>query len=238
MYKDFVLCEANHLLQKDFTEQPDFKIKAMLENNLRITKEAILRETKPGDLILVEAPINRKSKLKEGFIFFAAVSGVVINEELLLRNLNFYNEIAEYARKAGRVVKSVDSGLQERSKDGESSGVYRRLIESKVTHIKADESGFFAFSAGRNKVMAARIRTLKPKMVIVAEAHAAWIEHQFQPRKIILSGARHTNPWMRKEMLAWETEATERQKLLRNARRAEINKRLGLDKPRIKRQLI
>ena len=224
-YNDFVLYKGNHLHESDFFLMTPWEIASHKVNvRFKDAARAILSETKPGDLVLIEAPIEkfRKADLTTEFLHAQKLSAS--DAKYFRKSLNFYARLAEFARRYGRKVNSVDTGVMRSF----NSKLYK-LGEAKLSPSLTKEKELLAWQ--RNGLMCSRIEKLKPKMVIVAEAHAAFIENRFHPIKVISDYPEILRPSLAREAYEKMAELA----ILRKVRRAKINVGLGLDKPKIRK---
>jgi len=177
-------------------------------------------------LVLIEGPIEKFRKADLTPEFLRAQSLSKSDVKYYRKSLNFYARLAAFARRYGRKVKSVDTGAMRSF----NSKLYK-FENAKLAPALAKEKELLAWQ--RNGLMCSRIEKLKPKMVIAAEVHTAFIENYFHPIKVISDYPEILRPSLARE--AYEKMA--KLKILKKERRAKINARLGLNKSKINRTL-
>lgn len=149
-----------------------------------------------GDLILLEQPQKIKKadyKREYGRTWNAA------EEEFF----NFYNFLSEYAKSKGLRAESIEpsirmtgSNLRQEREKRTRSGVGDRSWMRRVGYLllrKAD------------KFFQSRIQKRKPKMVIVASAHAIRLEHFMKPKRVKWHNTNWNSPKEKtRELRHWE----------------------------------
>jgi len=234
-FRSFTLLELSHLTAGEFKSNK--QAVTLLKQRLEFGKRIIDAETKTGDLVLLETPTRYT------FDDYKKTVGEEATERYWKNigefNSNFYFLLAEYAKSKGREVASIDSGivspgsrLERQLRLGETQAI---LTGPEFKHFKRVE--FLAYYK-RNIFMGRRIQTRKPKLVIVAGAHAIYLENTLKPKKVIYNNQRWNEPFRKTNYLEQHQQETQyflRQKRLR---RKSIAKQKSLKmkkqwKPRI-----
>ncbi len=179
VYRDFCLCEITHLSAEDFDNLPrkDYnnKLKALVE----FGKLVIKNETKVGDLVMLETP--RKVNIQH-------VHGDTPTEEKKEAWKKYsvewalYPALAQFAQSIGRSIESIEPTPM---KPGARFWKRVAIIKKGKKTKKIQEREEYLITQPREAVMLAKIQRRKPKLVIVASAHAAFLEEKLAPRKSI-----------------------------------------------------
>ncbi len=112
-FSDFCLLQLNHLGRTDITlavqRRRIKKAQQQLQERLDFAKKVIDTETNPDDTIMLESPEHWAfSRFKE---VFAGSKNEFAWDGIMRDSLNFYFDLAEYAKSKGRKVESLESGL-------------------------------------------------------------------------------------------------------------------------------
>ncbi|MBN2127104.1 MAG: hypothetical protein JW703_01790 [Candidatus Diapherotrites archaeon] len=184
-YHDFVLCETNHPVLGDiYTHNSETglginekilnKHKTQARKRLEKAKKIIDSESKPGDLIMIESPEEEKTS------YWGK------DEELakkywdkgLNECINFYYNLAEYAKSRGRKVLSLESGTTR------SGGRFIKSLAEQTSTPELELRREYIMRIQRNKLMEAKINAKKPKLVLTAKWHESYLENM-KPKKTI-----------------------------------------------------
>jgi hypothetical protein len=124
---------------------------------LAFGKNAIDKETKPGELILVETPEAERAGA-----------------------FDFYHKLFAYARAIGRRVESIESGLL-------GCGGRLDWASNNLPDFPPGEQERVLYLVGprRDKSMQRIIQSRKPRMIIVASGHAIAIKKEMKPKNHI-----------------------------------------------------
>ena len=179
-FRNFTLLELSHLRLGEIVDAETGTIHAVVkilqQRLLGVGKKVIDTETKPGDTILIEDPrkvtldISRKiiagtefEKFAEWFVFAG----------------NIYYRLAEYAKSKGRKVESLEPSVINYSKG--RIGLRRMLLTNPGPRLN------YIVATKRDKFFITKIQRRKPKLVIAASGHAAYLEKTLRPKKTIYS---------------------------------------------------
>lgn len=213
VFSNFFLLFLNHLQDRPTDE---LKTEEILKRRLKYGKKSILLNTKKGDVIALESPERWTLKnFREVFlpIFREKYEK---NEEMKKRlpkilarlwkrqklNINFYAELADFARRNERKVVSLESGLW--SPKSRLVKAYERVGFGFEGNSNKDKRLEFLRNERRDLGFCIRIQRIKPVMVITADGHAAVIEKEFNPVKV--GGYERTLTNTAKEGMHWITK--------------------------------
>jgi len=215
---DTVVCEADHLSDEEVHFWSSKQVLDKIQSRQESVADAILRETKPHDLIMLEGPVER-TPLENLAPYLRQLPKE--KREAYVRHADFYADIAEYAKSIGRRVQSMDSGLNRRF--AELSSYLLGLPPA------LKEESELAAHHQRDRIMEKRIKKFTPKLVVTTREHSYWLLHTIKPRKFIseqgsfewwqIEGAAKKQYDIRLEKIA-------RLNQLRNKRRTKINQNL------------
>ncbi|MCX6801653.1 MAG: hypothetical protein NT067_00920 [Candidatus Diapherotrites archaeon] len=247
-FRDFSLLVLNHPGPgEDVNRVIEERLERGKAEILRRTRGG--RKGKPGDLILLEAA-KRKSFEEWADQVRPAMEAFAGKEECEARlrqfwegserrKVNFYAELAEFAAANGRRVASLEPAI--------TRGIFQQwhldtLEEAKYISEFLHRSSAYPlsalepppplpptevkalFSEGRTKTFMSRIRQLKPKMAIMAEAHGVVAEHFMRPKRVIYFP--EPNREWKQQALATMLGEIGWLGLNRKLRRSEINRAL------------
>ncbi len=192
-FNDFFLFELSHL-SGDELEKPNAL--AVLERMLELGKKAILENTKPGDLIAMEAPENFDYKdFYNIFLKGISFEGTGVSARQLREswtridraNMNFYAKLSDYAKSSGRKIVSLEPNYRK------NKSLIRTLWLEELAFKKGsgnlDRSFRLRYLVTRRADISfmKRIPRFLPQMVIVARDHAVFLEYAMQPKKVSYS---------------------------------------------------
>jgi len=219
---DVVVCEANHF---NFEDIEKLTPQAALEELMRrkvAAANAVLAETKPGDLVMLEGPVIRSpmEKMKE---VLSKVKPAWV--EVMVRNTDFYPDIAEFAKQHGRRVALLDTGLNS------GFGYLFKKLPLNDQNDSAHDEAWLVMEHKRNAVMESRVKAKNPKLVIAACQHVRWLVHVVQPTKFVnAEGKTYLMDEIRQgafNAYRKKLEGVERMNKLRKERRSRRNAELA-----------
>lgn len=180
-FRNFTLAEISHLHPFEIYKLGFDQAAKIVQERLEEGKRIIDTQTQPGDLILIETPYPMTEK--EFLHNYKEPSGLTDQELRDMWNafdkehMNFYFTLANYAKKKGRIVESIESGMY--SPDSN----WMRLVMNSPQNKEVQERLEYLGGARRNISMQKRIESKKPKLVIVASAHALVLSDRMLPKR-------------------------------------------------------
>ncbi|GEM_PF-4338585 len=207
-YSDFVLVEVSHLPNDTLNRIPAFfsqhgkkglkELEAHIQQKIDFTKKQIQLHTKPGDVVLIEAP---EGKSFQQFLKQQSVHGnrltpekhdwLNMNWQLWIKTeANMYAEIARYAQNLGRRVQTTEYGVTRTGSRLHTEGANIPFMPPETRQRFID-----IFSHRRHIGIERRINKHKPAMVICAAGHAAQLETDFKPKKVIYQNPNLRTKW-------------------------------------------
>ncbi len=188
-FRDFVLLELSHLPTVDFellTDEVCAQGRQLIQQRLEFGRKVIVSETKPEDLVLIESlqestfedfkkitSLRTTKKIPEQKIKW-------LWENFYKYHLNFYFELAQYARQKGRKVAPIVGWVRSpKSRLVRASTRLMEFPEEKARRI------YYLMSGRTDISMQRRIENRRPALAIVGGAHAAYLEHSMNPKKTI-----------------------------------------------------
>ncbi|MBU2100587.1 hypothetical protein KKG83_05580 [Candidatus Micrarchaeota archaeon] len=236
-FRDFHLLAISHIpLTKclvPFKEQL-LELKTKLDKG----KKEIRKKTKYGDVIGFESHqrLTFEEYTKLNLDLFEKAYGKKANERLSYYwenidkfTLNFYAELAEFARENGRKVVSLESGLYRPGSKLWAAALQRRGFRVALNLPPSTRLDYIS-ELGRDIRQIRRIQQKKPKMVIVARSHAAVIEYLEPKRGVEYYPSKDIND--RKTQALQRLLTHGKYKKWRVQERAKIKKELKLRSPK------
>ncbi|MBI4043512.1 MAG: hypothetical protein HY393_01740 [Candidatus Diapherotrites archaeon] len=193
LFQDFALIQVDHLdraivrelyqmIMEKNIDDPVFlhECREKLVRSIRYGRQAILRTTQPGDLVLFETPE------KENYISFLSKTHKTDSPELrriweLVLNLhyNIYWQLSQFAEKNKRMVGTLESSAIDR---------LRKLVARSYSLKMRDQYRLeYLIANGRSQSMIRRISRRKPAAIVTAAGHAWFIEKKMNPKKVCWS---------------------------------------------------
>jgi len=188
-FNDFFLLGLRHLKTGEIFEKGKINssAKAVIRQRIEHGKKAIRAQTVRGDLIAFESPKRWTfEQYKKISRTLHKVVGVPLPDAVLRQwwdglvkeYFGFYAELADYAKSIGRKTISLETSI--------------RKPESKVRELSAKarpgsqtfERVAFLITSGANPSFLKKVLRKKPKMVVVSDGHAAFLESMLKPKKV------------------------------------------------------
>ncbi|MFH0955197.1 MAG: hypothetical protein V1777_03770 [Candidatus Micrarchaeota archaeon] len=203
-FSDFCLLELNHLARADIAEAVQThrieKAQQQLQERQDFAKKVIDTETKPGDTIMLESPEPWTfSRFKE---VFKGSKNEWVWDGIMRDSLNFYFDLAEYAKSKGRKVESLESGLHQ----PESKLVYAAARGHEFEPETRERLDYLTVYR-RDLSFPKKIAATKPKRVIATFFHAVSIEDALKPRRAVFFDRELNTPQIKSKILRIKQKA-------------------------------
>ncbi|MFH0955386.1 MAG: hypothetical protein V1777_04755 [Candidatus Micrarchaeota archaeon] len=195
-FRDFTLLELSHILggSLDGGLEDVIAVQRRIDEAKRAIDEQIKSgNVKKGDLVMLEGPKQYTFKHFKEEYGFAARDFQEEWKPLLKMCYNFYHILAQHAKKKGLRVEFLERGT---TQPGGRLSTATRQIELGLYQLPRDKAKRLEYlvTVRRDDTMVRLIQSRKPRLVIAAAGHAAWIEKTLRPTRVVFTSRKYQDP--------------------------------------------